>query len=82
MTLINRKRQGGRLSSPNKKSDSRDNNQLKKTTPPTCDIYSTNHFKSKESKVCFLTEPKKTLQEWRDLNKERIEAYKARKDKS
>ncbi len=82
MTLVNRKRQSGRLSSPNKRSDLRDSNQLKRTTPLTCDICGINHFKSKKSKVYFLAKPEKTPQEWRDLNKEKIKAYKVRKDKS
>ncbi len=82
MTLVNKKRQGGRLSSPNKRSDLRDSNQLKRTTALTCDICGINHFKSKESKICFLAESEKAPQEWRDLNKKRIEAYKVRKDKS
>ncbi len=63
VTLVNRKRQSGRLYSPSKRSDSRDGNQLKRTTPSTCDICGTNHFKSKGSKVYFLAESEKAPQE-------------------
>ncbi len=58
ITLVNKKRQSGRLSSLNKRPDSRGDNQLRRI-PPTCDIYDINYFKSKKSKVYILTKTKK-----------------------